>query len=41
MLTVYKNGQEHTGYDNVPVRRRKLSLASMAVAGTAIMGVLR
>ena len=20
MLTVYKNGQEHTGYDNVPVR---------------------
>ena len=25
MLTVYKNGQEHTGYDNVPVRRRKLS----------------
>ena len=23
ILTVYKNGQEHTGYDNVPVRRSK------------------
>ena len=39
MLTVYKNGQEHTGYDNVPVRYSEHSHSKHSPNEFAILGL--
>ena len=39
MLTVYKNGQEHTGYDNVPVRH-VVTLATVRLLQRTVRSVV-